>query len=170
MDADGIQPHQRNRKTAPHFLLKLGEHAFYGQNQNPLAAAPADQLTDEDATGQGFPKAHSIGDQNTLAGLLQCLDSGIELVRNQVHGGLVADIEIFIRGRRLPKQAFHVEQGFLVGTRCVIDQLGVRRVQDFDVLVDLVQKNGILVPDEFRYADNTQSTAGVMKMFTAEDI
>lgn len=39
LKTNGIQTHQRNRKAIPKFLLKLGEHGFHRQHQNPLAAA-----------------------------------------------------------------------------------------------------------------------------------
>lgn len=111
LNADGVQSHQRNRKPAPHFLLKLGEHTLDSQNQNPFAAAPADQLADQNAAGQGFPKAHGIGDQNARPRLLQCLGGGIELVMHPIHGGLVSDIKMVVRGRRLPQQALHYKAG-----------------------------------------------------------
>ena len=99
LDTRGIQTNQRDGEPFPHLLLKLDHHAFRRYHENTAALAALDEFRHQDASLQGLAKTDSVGDENSLARLGERLLRRNELVRQGVHGGLVADMNPRI-GRR----------------------------------------------------------------------
>ena len=62
----GIQPHQRNCETIPHFLLELRHHALYRHDKNAFPLTASNQLAHENACLQRLTKTNRICNQNTL--------------------------------------------------------------------------------------------------------
>ncbi len=96
--ADRVEPGERDREAVPELLLELREHALEHQHQNAPAPPPGDQFADQDACFQRLPETHRIGDQDALSGPRECLASRVELVLNEVHGCLMADMDAVVVG------------------------------------------------------------------------
>ena len=112
VDADGIEPHQRDSEARPHFLLELGHHAFHRDYQNALPAPALNEFAQQDADFDGFAETGRIRHENTLPRLVEGLKSWVELERQVIYCCAVADPQVRIRGRRLAQQAFQVKLGF----------------------------------------------------------
>ena len=56
VDADGIEAYEWDGEPRPQFLLELGHHALHRHDQDAFAAAAFDQLAQEDADLDGFPR------------------------------------------------------------------------------------------------------------------
>ena len=98
LDSDRVEPGQGNREPVPELFLELGEHALDGQHQDAPAAPPRDQFADQDAGLQRLAEAHRVGDQDALPWPRERLASRVELVLNEVHGGLMADADAVVVG------------------------------------------------------------------------
>ena len=99
LDTRGIQTDQWNGESLPHLLLKLNHHAFRRYHENTAALAALDEFRHQDASLQGLAKADGVSDEDALARLGERLLRRNELVRQGVHGSLVADMNPRI-GRR----------------------------------------------------------------------
>ena len=99
LDSRGIQANQRDGEPFPHLLLELDHHAFRRYHENTAALAALDEFRHQDASLQGLAKTDGVGDENSLARLGERLLCRNELVRQGVHGGLVADMNLRISRR-----------------------------------------------------------------------
>ena len=110
----------------------------------------------------GLAPANGVSHQDALAGLLKRQKRRVELVRQVVDGGAVADPRIIADGRRSAKQAFQVWPAVPELRRSVRHQLCLGGIEDGDALALYFRaKSRLFVPDDFRYADNLDRlTAG----------
>jgi hypothetical protein len=99
LQPDRIQPHQRDGKTAPEFLLELGQHALLRNHQDALPAPALDQLGGENAGFERFSQTDGIGNQDPLARLLEGLQRGIELIGHEIHDRAMAQMDLVVIGR-----------------------------------------------------------------------
>ena len=68
LDADRVQPDQRDREPGPQLVLELLQHLLRGDDQDALAPAAADQLGQDEADLQGLAEADDVGDEDARAG------------------------------------------------------------------------------------------------------
>ena len=99
LDTRGIQTNQRDGEPFPHLLLELDHHAFRCYHENTATFVTFDELRHQDSGFQGLAKADGVSDENSLTRLGERLLRRNELVRQGVHGSLVADMNPRI-GRR----------------------------------------------------------------------
>ena len=64
LDADGVEPHERDREAGPQLLLELLQHLLRGDDQDPLAPAAADQLGQDQPDLQRLAQADHVGEQD----------------------------------------------------------------------------------------------------------
>jgi len=154
LDADRIEPHQRDPEARPEFLLELHQHALGGHHQRPLAAPSADHLAAEDAAFQRFAQADRIGDQQPLAWHRQGLRSWQQLVWQRIHRGPVAHHQRGISGHATAQVGLKKQQAGAVLGRGVAHQGGVFRLQHLEAagrLLHLHQEAGFLFAQERRH-------------------
>ena len=63
LQANRVEPGERDGKALPHFALKLRQHRFHREHQNALATVATDQFGDQYAGANGFAQADRIGNQ-----------------------------------------------------------------------------------------------------------
>ena len=90
---------RRDGEPFPHLLLELDHHAVRRHHENTAALAALDEFRHQNAGFQGLAKADGVSDENALARLGERFLRRNELVRQGVHGCLVADMNPRI-GRR----------------------------------------------------------------------
>ena len=132
LQAGGIQPDQRNRKTRPQFLLELGHHGLHRQHQDAPPAPPPDHFRQQDAAFDGLAQSYGIRDQDALAGLLEGQPRGIQLEGHQVHRPAVSDHEAGVRRHRLPQERFEEQPGVAVVRRGIRHRLGIFGIHHLD--------------------------------------
>ena len=132
-----VQTGQTNAETVPELLLELGEHGFDRQHQNALALATGDQLANQNAGFEGFTQTHGIGNQNALARLAQRLAGRLELVGQQVKGGVLAGVDAVVGGDGIAHQGVQIQAAGAVLAGGVVYQLGVLRFQHTDARFQL---------------------------------
>ena len=59
-----VQPDERQREPGPQLVLHLLQHVPRGDDEDPLAAAAADQLGEDHADLQGLAEADGVGEQD----------------------------------------------------------------------------------------------------------
>ena len=67
LDADRVQPDQRDREPGPQLLLELLEDLLRGDDQDPVAAAAADQLGEDQPDLQRLAQPDHVGEQDARA-------------------------------------------------------------------------------------------------------
>ena len=150
LDADRVEPGERDREPVPELLLELRQHALDGQHQDPAAPAAGDQLADEDARLQRLSQPHGVGDQDALPGLAQRLPGRLELVVHRIHRRPLGDVEPLVVRDRLPELALQVEPAVREAGRRVRHQPGLGGIQDLDVLLQLGEEDRLALPDQLR--------------------
>jgi hypothetical protein len=68
------------------------------------------QLSGQDAGFKRLAQAHRVGDQDSGTRLSQGLQGGIELIRHQVHGTTVAELDAGVIGHAAAALAFNGEE------------------------------------------------------------
>jgi len=164
-----IEPHQRDGETAPPFLLKLGKHAFLGDDQNALAAPTLYQLGRKNPGFERFAQAHSIGNQDAAARLAQRLQGRIELVRHQIHYASMAEVDLVIVGHAAAALALKVEQCGAVFVGGVGYQQGLRRIEDLDFGFQLCEEQSFLPAHQFGDAIATEQMASICRRINTAD-
>ena len=96
LDAGGIQADQRNGESLPHFLLELNHHAFGRHHKNAAAFTTLDELRHQYAGLQGLAEANRVGNENTLTRLGKRFLGRNKLIRQRIHGGLIADVNLVV--------------------------------------------------------------------------
>ena len=161
LDADRVQPRERDREAVPELLLELGQHALERQHQNPAAPSARNQFADQDAGLERLPQPDGVCDQDALAGLAQRLAGRFQLVVHRVHGAEVAHVDARVAGDGLAQQALHVQAAVGELGRRVGHEARAGRVQHFDLWFQLRQKDGFAFPHELRDAVAHQLAAPV---------
>ena len=64
LDADRVQPDQRDREPGPQLLLELLEHLLRGHHQDPVAPAAPDQLGEDQPDLQRLAQPHHVREQH----------------------------------------------------------------------------------------------------------
>ena len=64
LDADRVQPDQRDREPGPQLLLELLEHLLRGHHQDPVAPAAADQLGEDQPDLQRLAQPHHVREED----------------------------------------------------------------------------------------------------------
>ena len=64
LDADRVQPDQRDREPGPQLLLELLEHLLRGHHQDPVAPAAPDQLGEDQPDLQRLAQPHHVREQD----------------------------------------------------------------------------------------------------------
>ena len=67
LDADRVQPDQRDREPGPQLVLELLQDLLRGDHQDAVAAAAADQLGEDQPDLQGLAQADHVGEQDPRA-------------------------------------------------------------------------------------------------------
>ena len=80
LDADRVEPHERDGEAGPKLFLELGQDGLEGDDEDAGAAASADQLGEEDADLDGLAEADAAGREDARAELAEGLDGGVPLV------------------------------------------------------------------------------------------
>ena len=109
LDADGVEPRERDREPVPELLLELGEHALHREHQDAPGAPAGDQLAHQDAGLQGLAESDRIRNQDALPGSGEGLSGRVELVGHEIHGGLVPYVDAAVVGDGGAKLALHVQ-------------------------------------------------------------
>ena len=149
LNADGVEPRERDREPVPELLLELGEHALHREHQDAPGAPSGDQLAHQDAGLQGLAETDRIRDQDALPGPGEGLTSGVKLVGHEVHGSLVPYVDAAVVGDRRAKLALHVQEAVREPRRPVGNKAGQGRVQHLDLL-ERAQVDGLLLSDQLR--------------------
>ena len=134
LDADGVEPRERDGEAVPELLLELGEHALHREHQDAPGAPPGNQLAHQDAGLQGLAETDRIRDQDALSGPGEGLTGRIELIGHEVHGGLVADVDVAVVGDGGAKLALHVQEAVREPREAVGHEARQCRVQHLDLL------------------------------------
>jgi hypothetical protein len=107
--AHRVQPHQRDGKAAPPFLLELGEHAFWVTTRmrlprprwiSSVASTPASRV---------LPRPTASAIRMRERGWRSACKRGVELVGHQVHHAAVAEVDLLVVGDAAAPHAFQVE-------------------------------------------------------------
>jgi hypothetical protein len=158
LDASRVEPRQRDRETVPELLLELTHHALGRDHQDAARLAAAQQLCCEDASLQRLAQAHGGGDEQARPKLPQYLMRRHQLELQRIHHRLVAQNDGVVLQSRLPQPRFDVQARGNEGGRVVEHQLGLRRVDERDVL-ELRQKQRTAIAHSLRDADAAQLPA-----------
>ena len=145
LDAERIEPHQRDREATPELLLELPQHALGGDHQQPPPAPAANQFAAEDAALQRLAQAHRIGDQQPLAGHRQRLSRWQQLVIHHIHRRSMADHQLGPCGHRAAQVSFDEQQAVTVVVGAITHQLGVLRFQHLEVWLQRFKKQSRLL-------------------------
>ncbi len=111
--------------------------------RRPFAAL--DELRHQDACLQGLAKTDGIGDEDSLARLGERLLRRNELVRQGVHGGLVADMNPRISRRCGAQQTLDKQVRFCCSCRGVGNETGSHWIDRRDC-VQIIKERGRHVP------------------------
>ena len=169
LDADRVEPGQRDGEAAPELLLELREHALDGQHEDAPAPAAGDELADEDARLQGLAEPHRVGDEDALPRLPQRLPRRLELVGRGVHRRPVGDVDAFVVGDRLPELALQVEPAVGEARRPVGHEPGVGGVEDVDVRLEGGEEDRLALAHQLRHAVADELVAAVRRPVDAAD-
>ena len=67
LDADRVEPDERQREPGPQLELHLLEHVPRGDDEDALAAAAADELGEDHADLERLAEADGVGEQDPRA-------------------------------------------------------------------------------------------------------
>ena len=173
LDAERVQPDQRDREPGPQLQLELLEDLLRGDDQDAVAAAAADQLGEDEADLQGLAEADHVGEEDARAEVLQRELGGAllvgELVEEEaVRGGGEAALGLRERGaaqRRLQVEPGHREPGGVVADERRL--LGPQ--QDRLRVFERGEEDGVLLADELRHAGGPDLVAVVFGGRAAAD-
>ena len=152
LDADRVEPRERDGEAVPELLLELREHALDGQHQDAPPPAAGAQLADEDARLQGLAQPHRVGDQDALPRLSQRLPGRLELIGRRIHRRPVGDVDALVVRDRLPELALQVESAAREAGRLVWHKPGVGGIQDLDVRLQGGEEDRLALPHQLRDA------------------
>jgi hypothetical protein len=169
LQADRIQPHQRDRKTAPEFLLELGQHALERNHQDALPAPALDQLGGENARLERLSQTDGIGNQDPLARLLEGLQRGIELIGHEIHDRAMAQMDLVIVGCAAAKLRFEIQESAVEMRTGVRHKLGRGRVENEDFLLKLRQELGSTAAHQVGNAIATEQVSAIAGWIDAAD-
>ena len=150
LDADRVEPGERDCEAVPELLLELRQHALDGQHQDAPAPTAGDQLTDEDARLQGLPQPYGVSDENALARLAERLPGRLELVCRRVHRRAVRYVDALVVRDRLPKLALQVQPAVREAGRAVRHQPGLGGIEHLDVGLERGEEVRLPFPDQLR--------------------
>jgi len=85
----------------------------------------------------GVHEAGGVCHQNAGAGLIECLESRVQLVRHQIHDTTVSEMYEFVVRNTPASVALQVQHSIVIGPACVWHEHGVRGIKDLDVLFQL---------------------------------
>ena len=71
LDAERVQPDERDREPGPQLQLELLEDLLRGDDEDAVAAAAADQLGEDEADLQGLAEADDVGEEDARPEVLQ---------------------------------------------------------------------------------------------------
>ena len=169
LDADRVEPGERDREPLPELLLELRQHALDGQHQDPPAPAAGDQLADEDARLQRLPQPHGVGDQDALPRLAQRLPGRLELIGHRIHRRHLGDVEPLVVRDRLPELALQVEPTVREAGRRVRHEPGLGGIQHLDVRLEGREEDRLALPDQLRHAVADELVPAVRRAVGAAD-
>ena len=169
LDADRVEPRERDGEAVPELLLELRQHALDGQHQDAPAPAAREQLADEDARLQRLAQPDGVRDEDALPGLGEGLAGRGELVGHRVHRRPVGDVDALVVGNRLPELALQVEQAVGEAGRRVGREPRVGRVQHADVRLQAGEEDGFALADQLRDAVADQPVAAVRRAVDQAD-
>ena len=162
-DAVAVKTRKRNRETVPEFLLELLEHGLHGQDQDATAAATFHEFRYENAGFECFTDTYGVGDQNAGARSAQRLDGGSELVVEHVHGGVLRDVDLRVRGGCLSQERLDEELRLHVGAGVVLDEPRFFRQQNGDLVFKTLNEAGFLAANEVRDADASEFVRVILR-------
>ena len=152
LDADRVQPDQRDREPGPQLLLELLEDLLRRHDQDPVASAAADQLGEDQPDLQRLAQPHHVREQHSRPQALEGKLGRALLVGQRVEQEPVrqrqAALGLGQRGtaqRRFQEQPGHGEPGCLVR-----DENGFLGFEQERLRVlQLGEEHCVLVPDQF---------------------
>ena len=155
LDADRVQPDQRDREPGPQLLLELLEDLLRGHYQDPVAPAAADQLGEDQPDLQRLAQSHHVREQDAGPQPFQG-----ELGRALLEGQRVEQEPVRQRqaalglGQRGTAQGGFQEQPGHGEPRCLVrDENGLLGFEQERLRVlQLGEEHRVLVPDQFRDA------------------
>ena len=130
----GVQPHQGNRKTIPHFLLELGHHTFYRNHKDTFPLAPGNEFRHQNTGFQCLTEAYTVRNKDTLPQAAQCHFCRFKLIRHGIHHCLVANMDGLISNHFLTQLAFNIESGFPVVPAVINNKVDILRIHRFDMI------------------------------------
>ncbi len=151
LNAQRVEPHQRDREPRPQFVLELLQNRLRRDHQDALTPPTPDEFSQQKTNFESLTQTHNISDQNPWLGFGQSQLGRPLLVGLAVHQVTPGRRQPTFRTRqwRAPQHRLDIEPG-TAKSRCVIgDQDSVFRTQRFDgVEPDPVEEHGCLVPDQ----------------------
>ena len=156
LDAERVQPDERDREPRPHLVLHLLKHVPGRDDQDPLAAAAPDQLGQDHADLERLAKPHRVGEQDARA--------QVRLVEGLAHGGLLVAERVgehvdadreggpVERHRGLAQRRLEPQPGAPVVRRVVGHHARLGGVEHAQVGVEALVEAGGGVPDQLRQA------------------
>ena len=146
-----VQPDERDREPRPQLQLELLEDLLRGDDEDAVAAAPPDQLGEDEADLQGLAEADDVGEEDARPQVLQRELGGALLVGERVEEEAVGHGEAALglreRGaaqRRLQVQPGHRERGRVVADERRLLGLEEDRLRVFE----RGEEDGVLLADE----------------------
>jgi hypothetical protein len=158
LDAGGVQAREVDGEAVPQLLLELAHHALGRHHQDAPGLAATHQLGGQDAGFERLAQTDGIGNEQPRAQLPQHLMCGLELKRQRVHHAPMTQHHRLLLQRGLTQPRLDEEPGGDEGGRVVVDQLGLRRIDQGDVF-ELAEKQRLTIAHGFRHADAGQLPA-----------
>jgi hypothetical protein len=152
LDAGRVQSGEGDGEAVPKLLLELTHHALGGDHQDAPGLAATHQLGGQDAGFERLAQTDGIGNEQPRAQLPQHLVRGLELERQRVHHAPMTEHHRLLLQRGLTQPRLDEEPGGDECRRVVVDQLGLRRIDQGDVF-ELTEEQRLAIAHGFRHAD-----------------
>ncbi|MPM63295.1 hypothetical protein SDC9_110175 [bioreactor metagenome] len=146
LHAHRVETYERQREARPHLVLHLLQDMARADDEDPVAAAAADQLGEDHADLESLAQTDRVGEQDAGSEVVwaECLADGGSLVGEGVGEHLGGDDELVVAERDwgLAERRLEPQLGAAVAGGTVRGERGLRRIEDLDVVERLVEARG----------------------------